>query len=266
MDLASLTGGRIGIPPLAQVATAAAHRANMSADSFNMARPQVIDLAQQTASLDPAENQQGVALFSPLFQCHTTLAFYAALLAELQAMAALVDPCPSIVREIIWEQVFLLIGVHPHRCETHLKPIIEAWLSSPTVNLLAVELLYISFVRALANHPDLLRAQSPQTRVHQQPPVQHHFPAPAAHQQLQQHPQTQQQQVPPLSPVAFASRPVKLQWADHTQRRPSAATLPDPDPNPNILNMRFLTPPNASPVTATEVYFLVRVLSHASQS
>lgn len=199
------------------------------------------EAVHQQSPSDAQTNLQG-ALFSPLFQCATTLPFYAALLNELQAMATLVDPCPAVVREIIWEHVFLLIGVQPHRCDLSLKPIIEAWLSAPTVNLLAVELLYIAFVRALANHPDLLRAQT--QNVVRGPNFPPSAPAPAAAQQ---------------SSTTFVQRPFKrytgaeVQAPQPTKQKPAFF-----ENETTMLNSKYLTPPNANPVTATEVYFLVR--------
>lgn len=50
---------------------------------------------------------------------------------------------------------FFYLGIR-HRCSEVFSPVVENWIGSPSVNLLAVELLYLAFSLCLLRYPKLL--------------------------------------------------------------------------------------------------------------
>eukprot|EP01087_Luapelamoeba_hula_P009712 TRINITY_DN2531_c1_g1_i1.p1 TRINITY_DN2531_c1_g1~~TRINITY_DN2531_c1_g1_i1.p1 ORF type:complete len:585 (-),score=80.46 TRINITY_DN2531_c1_g1_i1:56-1810(-) len=99
-------------------------------------------------------------LYSPTFQMFTSLPFYTALLDDLRAMSEYADQLPPSCRDLIWAQLFELIGVK-HKCSNQFTPIINAWASSGVINILAIELLYLSFQLCIMAEPTLLGDDEP---------------------------------------------------------------------------------------------------------
>ena len=117
-------------------------------------------LKKQTQNADPSQGNSSSLLFSPTFKCVTSLQFYAALLLELQKVASIVDSLAESSRQFVWSNLFEIAGLPDHKCSEHFTPILSGWLSSPTVNLLAVELLYVAFNVATLRFPALLSGHS----------------------------------------------------------------------------------------------------------
>ena len=106
------------------------------------------------ASRKPEQPQY---FYSPAFQCYTSPPFYKSLLSELQYVSSFIDICKPQAREIVWRQLFTLIGAKPLMCSKVFGPVLKAWAEAPTINLLAIELLYLSFAISLDNYPDLIK-------------------------------------------------------------------------------------------------------------
>ena len=96
--------------------------------------------------------------FSPSFQCYTSPLFYRSLLLELEWVASVVDDCKEQAREIVWNQLFILSGA-PKGLKSNkpISPIVSGWSQSSTMNLLAIELLYLAFATALNQYPDFIK-------------------------------------------------------------------------------------------------------------
>jgi hypothetical protein len=134
-----------------------------------------------TGLTNGGSSPNGPVLFSPTFQCFTSFPLYAALLLELQTLALLIDQREPEARAAVWAQLFALIGIGGHSrlgprvsdenvmktpygidgqpensMTARFTPIIEQWLESKTLNLLAVELLYLSFSLSILQYQDLL--------------------------------------------------------------------------------------------------------------
>ena len=82
--------------------------------------------------------------YSPTFHCSTSPSFYRDILSELETLAESLDNSKSTIREAVWNHLFILLGAKQITCSNKFSPIIKAWKESPTINLLAIELLYIS--------------------------------------------------------------------------------------------------------------------------
>jgi len=96
--------------------------------------------------------------FSPSFQCYTSPLFYRSILLELEWVASVVDDCKEAAREIVWKQLFILCGAPPGLSSSKLiSPVIVGWKKSSTMNLLAIELLYLAFATALNQFPDFIK-------------------------------------------------------------------------------------------------------------
>ena len=100
-------------------------------------------------------------LFSPTFQCYTSTPFYRNLLIELEHVASYIDQGKSRSREIVWRQLFTLLGAKPVVCSKPFEPVLKSWTESPTINLLAIELLYLAFATAFDRFPDLIKTRFP---------------------------------------------------------------------------------------------------------
>ena len=99
--------------------------------------------------------------FSPAFQCYTSPPFYRNLLTELEWVASVVDQCSETARLIIWKQLFILVGTPSLTSDKPFSSVIKTWSESNTVNLLAIELLYLAFATALDKHPNLIHDNLP---------------------------------------------------------------------------------------------------------
>lgn len=107
--------------------------------------------------------EQPQYFFSPAFQCYTSPPFYKNLLSDLQYISVYIDQCRPNAREVVWEQLFVLLGAKPAACSKLFGPVLRAWAEAPTINLLAVELLYLSFAISLEKYPELLKGALPST-------------------------------------------------------------------------------------------------------
>ena len=94
--------------------------------------------------------------FSPTFQCYTSPPFYRGLLLELDYVSWFVDQCKPYARAVIWKQLFALLGAKPIQCSRPFFPILRQWTESNTINLLAIELLYLAFATTLDCNPQLI--------------------------------------------------------------------------------------------------------------
>jgi len=74
-----------------------------SVSTYNAAPPNNSESA-------PQQRASSSLLYSPTFQCFTSLPFYASLLLELTQMAKAADQLSATCREVIWSQLFALIG------------------------------------------------------------------------------------------------------------------------------------------------------------
>lgn len=116
----------------------------------------------QHSPLLPARKvEQPQYFYSPAFQCYTSPPFYKSLLSELQYVSSFIDLCKPQSREIVWKQLFILLGAKPVLCSKVFGPVLKAWAEAPTINLLAIELLYLSFAISLDKNPDLIKDVSP---------------------------------------------------------------------------------------------------------
>jgi len=100
--------------------------------------------------------------FSNTFQCFTTPPFYRSLLLELEFVSNKIDQCKPTAREQVWKHLFTLVGGRADAsCSQLFTPILTSWINSPTINLLAVELLYLAFAVAFDRVPNLLGTNYP---------------------------------------------------------------------------------------------------------
>lgn len=104
------------------------------------------------------EQQGGTSqfFFSPTFQCYTSPPFYRGLLLELDYVSWFVDQCKPYARAVIWKQLFALLDAKPLQCSRPFFPILRQWTESNTINLLAIELLYLAFATTLDCNPQLI--------------------------------------------------------------------------------------------------------------
>jgi len=108
--------------------------------------------------------------FSPTFQCYTSPPFYRGLLLELDYVSWFVDQCKPYARAVIWKQLFALLGAKPIQCTRPFFPILRQWTESTTINLLAIELLYLAFATTLDCNPTLITAHfEPKSNATSQP-------------------------------------------------------------------------------------------------
>ena len=115
-------------------------------------------------SFSPAMTSKGVPddyqqyFFSPSFQCYTSPLFYRSLLLELEWVSSVVDDCKPPAREIVWGQLFVLSGMPKGlKSSKAFLPVVNNWMRGSTMNLLAIELLYLAFATALNQYPDFIK-------------------------------------------------------------------------------------------------------------
>ena len=101
------------------------------------------------------------SFYSPTFHCYTSPAFYRELLSELEKLSVHLDKSKASLREAVWEQLFILLGAKQVPYSKPFSDIIRAWKESPTINLLAIELLYIAISIVLDKSPSVSISTSP---------------------------------------------------------------------------------------------------------
>jgi hypothetical protein len=99
--------------------------------------------------------------FSPCFQCYTSAPFYKSILQELEWVASVIDNCYPPAREQVWAQLFAMTGASRTKCSKQFSSIVKGWTESPTLNLLAIELLYLSFAIALERNGNIFTENLP---------------------------------------------------------------------------------------------------------
>mmetsp|Transcript_19678 Transcript_19678/g.21893 ORF Transcript_19678/g.21893 Transcript_19678/m.21893 type:complete len:484 (+) Transcript_19678:142-1593(+) len=88
--------------------------------------------------------------YSDVFQCYTSMPFYAAILRELQHVAPRIDQCKQRIA-LIWAQLRVVIGEEdrPLAHDFSFKRIVDAALNRDIANLGELELLFISYLLVL---------------------------------------------------------------------------------------------------------------------
>lgn len=94
-------------------------------------------------------------LFSPCFQCYTTLPFHGALLKELKMMTRTVDKSSRKCRSFVWQQLFVLVGVEKE-ADDYFSDVLKSILEQEKMNLIEIEIMYLSFLLCLRLLPSLL--------------------------------------------------------------------------------------------------------------
>ena len=64
---------------------------------------------------------------------------------KLSIWCSAVDSSTPYVREVLWAQMFALLGAPPRQCRDPFSPLLQSWLRSPNTNKLATELLFLTF-------------------------------------------------------------------------------------------------------------------------
>ena len=103
----------------------------------------------------PAEPR---GFYSPWFHCYKSLGFYSRLLTAVQRYARTVDCAGRHFRQLVWRELYQFSGRAPasdvafdiSTAGAHglLEPFVAGLLRLPTVNLVALELVYQSFHQA----------------------------------------------------------------------------------------------------------------------
>lgn len=94
-------------------------------------------------------------IFSPCFQCFTTLPFHGALLKELKMMTKTVDKSSRKCRSFVWQQLFVLVGVEKE-ADDYFSDVLKSILDQEKMNLIEIEIMYLSFILCLRLLPSLL--------------------------------------------------------------------------------------------------------------
>lgn len=73
-------------------------------------------------------------------------------------MSSVVDDCNPPARETVWRQLFVLSGMPKGlKSSKPFLPVVNNWMRGSTMNLLAIELLYLAFATALNQYPDFIK-------------------------------------------------------------------------------------------------------------
>lgn len=107
------------------------------------------------------DNSSEQLYFSPCFQCYTSAPFYKSILQELEWVASVIDNCHPPAREQVWAQLFAMTGANRNKCSKPFSAIVKGWTESSTLNLLAIELLYLSFAIALERNVNIFTENLP---------------------------------------------------------------------------------------------------------
>lgn len=116
-----------------------------------------------TAAEDAPTAPRG--FYSPWFHCYKSLGFYSCLLTAVQRYARTVDRAGRHFRQLVWRELYQFSGRAPasdvafdiSTAGAHglLEPFVAGLLRLPTVNLVALELVYQSFHQAQRRYPDV---------------------------------------------------------------------------------------------------------------
>lgn len=103
--------------------------------------------------------------YSPWFHCYKSLGFYSRLLTAVQRYARTVDRAGRHFRQLVWRELYQFSGRAPASdvafdistagAHSLLEPFVAGLLRLPTVNLVALELVYQSFHQAQRRYPDV---------------------------------------------------------------------------------------------------------------
>lgn len=123
----------------------------------SFASKSIISISKNIRSLNSQKENQAKdsVLFSPSFQCYTTLFFYGALLLELKMLVKRIDQRSPTDREVVWRQLCCIVGIEKVTSE-YFSPILQSTLEQKRMNLLEIEILYISFLLTLKEFPSIL--------------------------------------------------------------------------------------------------------------
>lgn len=144
-----------------------------------MQRPEALAPRQPLVPMPPTNEQP---IYSNTFRCFTTYNFYSSMLVQLRDVCTQIDGCAEQARDQVWGQIFSLVGLSkPGPCYQNFSPILARWLEYPTMNITAIELMYLAFGTAMVKNPMLL-----------QPSTSRPLPPSQQTQQLKQQQQQQQ--------------------------------------------------------------------------
>jgi len=97
-----------------------------------------------------------VLVQSPSLDCTTNLSFYTALVIELKFLCGKLDKCPALCRKIIWEQLFIIVGVEK-AFDGLMTPVLEETLNGEGgVVVLDLEILFIAMLLVVRLCPEIL--------------------------------------------------------------------------------------------------------------
>jgi len=91
---------------------------------------------------------QRCRLFSLCFQQFVNLDFYQQLLSKLFKKAKVFDEASEETRSAVWKDVYNLLGMPPHQATSSFLPLILGWIQQGEVNLFALEILYVAFMKS----------------------------------------------------------------------------------------------------------------------
>lgn len=100
-------------------------------------------------------------VYSHLFQCYTTPAFYAALLVELRVFARSVDVASEDARRLVWAFIFTLNGLslkdrQPEALTSPLSPIVQSLYERPKMKPIEIEVMYVAFLLSMNAAPTFM--------------------------------------------------------------------------------------------------------------
>jgi len=89
------------------------------------------------------------------------MAFYASLLRELKELVAEIDNRQPWCRELVWEQLFTIVGTQRNKYSGFFTPVLTDTMKEETVKLMDMEVLFLSFFLVLNSLPNLFFTLSP---------------------------------------------------------------------------------------------------------
>lgn len=92
-------------------------------------------------------------IFSETFRCFLPPSFYQTLLEELRIVSVFIDKGRTKAREMVWKELFALTDAKPVVCMKPFGPIVQSWSNGNSINPLAIELLFLSFMNSVEKHP-----------------------------------------------------------------------------------------------------------------
>jgi len=93
---------------------------------------------------------------SPALDLTTNFSFYSSMMIQLSALCWKIDQCPRQCREIIWGQLFVIVGVEKIY-DGFITPVLEDTIKNADgVAVLDIEILFISFLLVMRLCPEIL--------------------------------------------------------------------------------------------------------------